>query len=325
MQKRVVLHIGTHKTGTKTLQLFLNVNRDQLAANGVLFPESGRIHVDATHATPGQHRIALELQSSDTSETLEQLRAEITARALPLVVVSSEEFHPLHRFPHRLAHLRDTFAEIGYATTIIVSLRRQDTYAESLYVEYVKGGFIEPFSDFIHSTIEHGRFSASETAPVMAFEYSTMLAPFLDVFGRENVIVKPYRVTTDPQALPSAFLQIVSALRGGLSLTNLGNPSPFENASLTFGQFVAHILHARGERTREVVIPGDLLDSPIALLMYRDAVALATRFLMDNERIQSEFGCSIDLPTASTIPLSDDPHWDRATRNRRILAELFGY
>ncbi len=325
MPKRVVLHIGTHKTGTKTLQLFLHANRDQLALNGVLIPESGRIRVDASHATPGQHHIAIDLQSHDTSEAVKQLLAEMTTRALPLVVVSSEEFHPLHRFPQRLAFLRDAFAEIGYATTIVIWLRRQDTYAESLYVEYAKGGFIEPFSTFIRSITDLGYITASETAPVMAFAYSTLLMPFLDVFGRENVMVKPYRMTTDPHGLPNAFLQIVSALRGGLALTNLSNPSPFENASLTFGQFIAHILHARGEKTREVLIPGDLVDRRIALLTHDEVLALATRFLTDNERIQREFGCRIDLPTASVIPAANDQHWDDATRNRRILDELFGY
>ncbi|MHB8462362.1 MAG: hypothetical protein ACYDA1_06925 [Vulcanimicrobiaceae bacterium] len=325
MPKRVVLHIGTHKTGTKTLQLFLHANRLQLAASGVLIPESGRIRIDATHATPGQHGIALELQAGDTSEALDHLTAEISKSALPLVVVSSEEFHPLHRYPHRLALLRDRFAQIGYATTIVVSLRRQDTYAESLYVEYTKGNYAESVSRFVQTLVEEGSFAASETAPLMAVEYGKLLAPFLDVFGRENVIARPYHVTTDPQALPRAFLSSLATLRGGLSLTDLSNPSPFENPSIDFGQFIAHILHARGELTREVLIPDDLAAGHIALLTYDDALAISTRFLADNERVASAFACPIDLPAASALPRRDDPYWDRATRNRRFLDEHFGY
>ena len=325
MPKRVVLHIGTHKTGTKTLQLFLHANRLQFAATGVLIPESGRIRVDATHATPGQHRIALDLQTSDTSEALESLIAEITTSALPLVVVSSEEFHPLHRFPHRLALLRDHFAEIGYATTILISLRRQDTYAESLFVEYTKGDFALPFSTFIQTIVSQGLFTANDSAPMMAFDYGALLAPFVDIFGRENIIARPYHPTTDPQALPREFLQTLANVRGGLSLTNLSNSSPFENPSLTFAQFIAHILHARGELTREILLPGDLAATRVALLTYDDALALSTRFLTDNEHVAHAFGCTIDLPTASMLPRRSDPHWDIAARNRQLLDELFGY
>ncbi|MDN5849769.1 MAG: hypothetical protein L0H63_09065, partial [Nitrococcus sp.] len=39
--KRCLLHIGTEKTGTSTIQRFLAANRQALAAEGVLYPTCG--------------------------------------------------------------------------------------------------------------------------------------------------------------------------------------------------------------------------------------------------------------------------------------------
>ena len=49
---RVVLHIGTHKTATTTLQDTLATNRALLAEQGIVYPSIGRAtghHTLATH------------------------------------------------------------------------------------------------------------------------------------------------------------------------------------------------------------------------------------------------------------------------------------
>jgi hypothetical protein len=48
---KLILHIGTHKTGTTSLQAWLANNREALAANGVSYP-----HATVAHGS-GHHRL----------------------------------------------------------------------------------------------------------------------------------------------------------------------------------------------------------------------------------------------------------------------------
>ena len=50
-RKLLLLHVGTHKTATTSLQAALVASSGELASDGTLYPETGRIHF-------GHHNIA---------------------------------------------------------------------------------------------------------------------------------------------------------------------------------------------------------------------------------------------------------------------------
>ena len=55
---RILLHIGTHKTGTTSLQAFFFLNRDQLKkSSSILYPETGSPRVQH-EAKYGHHLLA---------------------------------------------------------------------------------------------------------------------------------------------------------------------------------------------------------------------------------------------------------------------------
>ena len=49
---KVILHIGTHKTGTTTIQDTFALNRNLLSGKGLVFPEIGK--------TNGQHGLVMD-------------------------------------------------------------------------------------------------------------------------------------------------------------------------------------------------------------------------------------------------------------------------
>ena len=60
MKKNIIIHAGTHKTGTTFLQSFLSLNFKELLNEGILFPLSGRIGKFGGH-----HNIAWQLNEDE--------------------------------------------------------------------------------------------------------------------------------------------------------------------------------------------------------------------------------------------------------------------
>ncbi|MEQ1742218.1 MAG: tetratricopeptide repeat protein [Candidatus Nitrotoga sp.] len=157
---KVYLHIGWHKTGSTAIQVFMMRNRSAiLKESGILYPVCG-------HSTIGHHLVAWSLQEPITStwakeikfsETAEVVFARIFQEAesygVTTLVLSSEEFSATNQYSIvRLARILK-----GHEVKLIVYLRRQDEYVESLYNQCVKdyGARVgESFEHFLHGQIK---------------------------------------------------------------------------------------------------------------------------------------------------------------------------
>ena len=160
MQDRVCyLHIGSHKTGTTSIQAFLGANEERLAADGVFLPLSGRL--DATNGS--HHNIAWELRGHSqydsalggVAELVEELRSSNARTAC----VSSEEFELLWSTPLRFAGLCRAIRAAGWAPRVIVYLRSQAPYCVRMYAELVKHGFRTPFLQYLTDVLRAGSFT----------------------------------------------------------------------------------------------------------------------------------------------------------------------
>ncbi|QEW23930.1 hypothetical protein LA6_006168 (plasmid) [Marinibacterium anthonyi] len=126
---KIVLHIGTNKTGTSSLQAFLALNRDNLAREGWVYPEAGRDGV-AHHglASAAAHGM------NDLRQMVDDIMAE--AQGHEGVILSSEA---LHDSPH-VGRLAEAFS--GHEVRIIVFLRDYLDYLSSWYREDVQSSGI---------------------------------------------------------------------------------------------------------------------------------------------------------------------------------------
>ncbi len=237
-----MLHIGSGKTGTTSVQLMLDQNRDRLREYGLLYPRSPghRRHVklglsvrseESLEKQVSWHRQRAASPEQFQRQVLEDLRAEIAAAGLPRVLVSDEALYALpHDAIQRLRGFADTVAR---RTRIVVYLRRQDDHMRSRYQQVVKVGEVRRMAARVEqldmsSTYDyHARLKTWQQAfepdefEVRRFERSAFLGgslydDFLDAVGFEDKpdLVPPERARNESLDAESVeFLRILNMYR----------------------------------------------------------------------------------------------------------------
>jgi hypothetical protein len=192
---RLIIHIGTHKTGTTALQQFLHANREPLAASGFHYatPPHGIQHSNlvANALNVGESRVV----RAFLTKHLEVARR----RGAHTILVSAENFYAMSVLSamqrrqvcansvgrdRALIETLQSLMPKGIATSQIVCyFRRPDRYAESLYSQHVKRGIIfdGTFDDLL---------------PIIkpALLYNKNIRLWSDVFGKENCVVRLYEL-----------------------------------------------------------------------------------------------------------------------------------
>lgn len=328
-RRRALLHVGTHKTGTTSIQVFLDDNVRALGAAGIYVPRAGRHRLGENAVTPGHHDVAWELMS-DRTESLGRAAAEASAFDAPTVVMSSEELHLLHTHPRRMALLRETLEASGYEPTIVIYLREQAGYIASLFAELAKKNGSWRFVDFLESAFALGAFAANPDFPI-PLTYSRLLADFAGAFGAERVIARPYVASSDPHALLRDFLRVTAALHGPLQLANLNVERALENTRITFADVLMQIHAFARERNPAVMEPlalavragidpnDPMLSARFSPIRYEDRLAIVRHFAADNARVEQSASIVIPGTRESEIPPSDDASWNLANVQRPFL------
>lgn len=172
---RVVLHIGSNKTGTTSLQRALHAGRDLLAREGILYPRSP--DGSSTHALllagmyHPDHVPRLERQfpksAAARAELVSRIREEVRSGRPGTLVLSSEGFfRPLA--PGALERLEGELRGLGAASVeVAVYLRRPS----------------EKYLSSLQQSIK-----ASSRFPLPASSaYREVLEPYVAVFGAGSV------------------------------------------------------------------------------------------------------------------------------------------
>lgn len=135
---RLIIHIGATKTGSTTIQHFLEKNRAALLRAGVYIPEVGlfwqetRPHKQAGHAQfvpeimKGKNKLKQHLQATQA----------LCDGKIHTVILSSEAYF----LNDNAIQLARYFSQ--YDVEMITYLRRQDDWANSQYAEFVAGGAV---------------------------------------------------------------------------------------------------------------------------------------------------------------------------------------
>lgn len=203
---RLIIHVGTHKTGTTAIQTFLAANRDRLDAMGVVYPDATRFKVGKRPEIHHGLAAALARGEGAFSEPLLRFREHLRARLADnaTVILSSEAFYrhilPEGDEPADAAALwarREAYLDRMAAyfapldPTISIYFRNPVTLAES---KYANNTVATPHRD---------DFPGFRTRTAWAYEYGRHLAAFEARFG--PVLAHSYEASSRPSLIRSFF------------------------------------------------------------------------------------------------------------------------
>ncbi len=183
--KHLFLHVGTYKTGTTSIQNFLRLNRAALEAQGFYYPVEGMYYFPAessqsllAHAVLGRRPDYIGDVNFDLDTCIAEIRRDIQKSQCPKVIVSSEHFVNAST-EAEVRRILAVFSGLVSKVTVVIYLRRQDTFFESIWSQQIKKGQItSSFAEYM-----------ATVATVDYFRYLEMLTR---VVGHQNIVVRPY-------------------------------------------------------------------------------------------------------------------------------------
>jgi hypothetical protein len=219
MKKNIYLHIGLHKTGTSMLQKYMFQNADLLKENGYLYPYVGIVN-------NAHHLLAWPLNETHPrykslqevyDETLTTLKHEISKSDCENIILSSEDFSKIYS-PENLKRLSKSLQEFN--VKVIVYVRRQDHFLQSLYSQVVKQSrYPRDISRFVQEALTK--------------EEIWNMKPKLDIwskyFGQDNIILRVYEKQQLTDGLLADFVQCI-----GLHIDVSTYASKRVNSSLSY-------------------------------------------------------------------------------------------
>lgn len=193
------IHIGAEKTGSTSIQHFLNLNRKKLQQKGICFPVTPGVenhtklmYYARNENTFEEENLAFRVFIPHSTEAFRQeLKASLIEEIRHYspkpqkVIFSNEHCSSRLYHPEELERLRDLFGLFSKDIRIIIYLRRQDDFLLSTYSTNIKSGKVFPF--FVPEMNE-------ET--MHRYDYLRLLDLWASVFGKENLIVKVFERST---------------------------------------------------------------------------------------------------------------------------------
>ncbi|MDO6617645.1 hypothetical protein [Shewanella sp. 6_MG-2023] len=186
---KVIIHIGTEKTGTTSIQKCLQQNRANLAKQGIIYPHIGPrddAHFDLVNAlhpldNNGRYMEFLPEVEHEQDFYWDALARCITANPDKTIVLSAEHFSS--RLRHKaLSYMKAFFDKLNIEPDIVIYLRPQQGYIESSYSTSIKSGSDLTFSQAFDSHEQQ----------IFRYDYHKLLGLWSSHFEQKSIIVRVY-------------------------------------------------------------------------------------------------------------------------------------
>lgn len=210
-QKKVLLHAGTEKTGTTTIQSFLHNNRKNLVKQKIFYLEmlahnnhwflvtyciDETKNTDMVYAhqlqTPKKRLLWKKIFLKYITQQIKSIGQDIET-----VIISSEHFHSNINTLEEVTHVSDFLNTFFIKQKVLFYLRRQDKVALSRYSTRLKCG-------------EYAKEIFLDEIDENYYDYYTILKKWFEIFGKKNMIIRSYdKIVLNDGNILSDFFHLV--------------------------------------------------------------------------------------------------------------------
>ncbi len=312
MPRTLYLHIGSHKTGSTSIQRFLAQNRATLTERGISYP-TGANDVNLNGALGA----AATTDDNALAQRAEQVARLIAQHGADHVIASSEGFSYLIDRP-AIQALHDALTPTFPTIKIISYLRRQDQFAISHHQEGAN-------PQTKAAALLHGHSLTALPQPSLRqhqyLDYETRIGLWADVFGNAAMILRVYdRATLKNGDSIADFLDIIGL--HDLDVTGT------EEKNVSMGMVetkLGHLLHGivtdahiRSSVQRRLPMTDRMLPARA------DARAFLSPYIEGNCRLNARFAvtnaANLFSEDFSMFPEQANDQWTEATANTAIRA-----
>ncbi|PYL06289.1 MAG: hypothetical protein DME34_09330 [Verrucomicrobia bacterium] len=229
------IHIGPHKTGTSSIQWWLQQNRTQLLEHGYFVPESATAH--GAHHTLGRKLCGQTLPEPQQSSAVE-FAQDLARTPCEAVVISSETLEGLLRHAACAGTFFDHIAELNLTPKLVLFPRNQSQSLNSRYAEAVRSFCLsKPFDIFAREVVQR---------PTLRYWPLLELA---DAHSAE-LIARPFTGEIVARGVVGEFLRAI-----GLDLSQFQNTDVRRNPSVgpftvSVARHVASTIEATGKQLK---------------------------------------------------------------------------
>jgi hypothetical protein len=216
VKKEILIHIGTHKTGTTSIQNFLAMNREYLLKHdGIYFPKTGTLGTNTGH-----HNIAWQLLNNNRFNEnlggLSDLLKDLEKKNFKLAILSSEDFEHMSGHPEIINAFDKHLCSAGFKTRYLVFFREVDGYAKSLFFELNKRGLESNFPDFMKKVNEDGCISY-ENNWHFEFDRNQFASKWNSAIGENKLTSIDYDKAKGAHGIIAEFLMEVGASKKAIN------------------------------------------------------------------------------------------------------------
>jgi hypothetical protein len=299
----LIIHIGTQKTGTKALQGFLRRNCDALLRQGIRYLQAGREKGrGATH-----NEFARAMRGAADGPIWGVLRQELAQSDSRIDVLSAEGlwFRDPAALKQQLPDVRDF--------QIVVYLRRQDQYLQSLYMQAVSSGREYSFATWRDKVPDRGK-------------YLSTLDQWAGAFGREAIIVRPY-VRNGVVDTVGDFSRLMGAEGLASHEDHRRNPSPRRELLHFIRAFNELRLDVDEQRLFKALIDKNAAYARSCdLLTYQESLALLQIYAEENRILSGKYYHDETVPLfPELVPFETPERWDLDSEQYyRLTVDVLG-
>ena len=290
MRRRLVVHVGTSKTGSTSIQHTLHSFAASLEQCGVHVPVTGRMH--------GKDCSILPVRDPPPLGGWKELEAELARCPARRFVLSSEDLtgprlENREAAAKRVAGLAEA---LDLDVDVVGYVRPQYQRLEALYVQFVKmGTLVAPFDTVLRHVAD---------VPRLGLDYAAAFRPWRETFA-DRLAVYPLEASRMPDGLLAHFLTVIGAgklARAAAALPQMNQrlgAKHLEVLRLIGWTWNGRLIDSNAKNRRldaasrrlPALLDGDV---PFAGLSRSQVQAVTERFAETNARFAREYGIDPD-------------------------------